>query len=65
MKKRDKKLQLNRETLHQLDPQALERRELARARGGVVWTGCLSDCTECGTMPKTLQPAPYTEIGTL
>jgi hypothetical protein len=43
MKKLDKKLRLNRETLRQLDPS-----ELNRANGGVVWTGCLSDCTECG-----------------
>jgi hypothetical protein len=53
MRKHDKKLTLSRETLLQLDPHKLER-QLARARGGVVWTGCMSDCTECGT-----QPGPY------
>ncbi len=62
MKKRDKKLSLNRETLHLLDPKA----ELARARGGVAWTGCLSDCTECGTRPGPFNPVePFTVIETL
>jgi hypothetical protein len=45
MKKREKKLQLHRETVCQLD---LRAQDLAQANGGVVWTGCMSDCTECG-----------------
>lgn len=43
MKKREKKLQLHRETVRQLDPAAL-----AKAQGGIDWTGCNSECTECG-----------------
>ena len=42
--KKVSKLQLNRETLRRLDP-----REIAAVNGGKEWTGCLSDCTECGT----------------
>jgi hypothetical protein len=45
MKKREKKLQLHRETVLQLD---LRSEDLVRARGGDEWTGCMSDCTECG-----------------
>lgn len=47
MKKLDKKLHLHRETVRRLDARELRSDDLARARGGVVWTGCLSDCTEC------------------
>jgi hypothetical protein len=49
MKKINRKLNLHRETLRNLDP-----RDIAKLNGGVVWTGCLSDCTECGggTFPK-------------
>ncbi len=43
MKKREKKLSLHRETVLKLDTV-----ELKRAQGGVDWTGCMSDCTECG-----------------
>lgn len=45
MKKLEKKLRLNRETVCRLDP-----RELAAVNGAVVWTGCMSECTECGTI---------------
>ncbi len=37
--KKQKKLQLHRETIQQLD--------LSRANGGDEWTGCLSECTAC------------------
>jgi hypothetical protein len=43
MKKQIKKLQISRETLR-----SLESRELVRAGGGIDWTGCMSECTECG-----------------
>jgi hypothetical protein len=45
MKKREKKLQLNRETVRKLNPE-----ELAKAEGGVevLCTGSNSACTECG-----------------
>jgi hypothetical protein len=42
MKKRDKKLQVRRETVQQLDG-----RTLLRANGGIDWTGCVSGCTAC------------------
>jgi hypothetical protein len=48
MKKHEKKLHLNRETVRLLDQRQLSREDLAKANGGVVWTGCMSDCTECG-----------------
>lgn len=38
-----KKLQLSRETLR-----LLESEQLARVKGGIDWTGCMSECTECG-----------------
>lgn len=57
MKKLGKKLQLSRETLHKLEPQ-----ELAAANGAVAWTGCLSDCTECGGGGGTIR-LPMTDIG--
>jgi hypothetical protein len=56
MKKLGKKLQLNRETLHKLDP-----RELAEVNGAVVWTGCMSECTECGGGGSIR--LPMTDIG--
>ena len=43
MKKCLKKLSLSRETVGQLDGSALRQ-----AKGGDEWTGCMSDCTECG-----------------
>lgn len=43
MKKREKKLQLNRETVLQLDA-----RQISKVNGGIDWTGCMSECTECG-----------------
>lgn len=46
MKKAQKRLKLHRETLR-----SLQERELPKVNGGVVWTGCLSDCTECPTQP--------------
>lgn len=52
MKKMIRRLQLSRETLHRLD-----ERDVARANGGVVWTGCLSDCTQC-TVPVFTKPQP-------
>ena len=58
MKKINRRLQLSRETLHRL-----EEREMARANGGVAWTGCLSDCTEC-TFPSPLNPVPVLTDGT-
>ena len=54
MKKREKKLQLNRETVRQLDTRA---QDLARVRGGDEWTGCMSECTECGTRGSFQQDA--------
>lgn len=50
MKKRDRKLQLNRETVLQLDARRLTAGDLGKARGGDDWTGCMSECTECGGM---------------
>lgn len=38
-----KKLELSRETLR-----LLESEQLVRAKGGIDWTGCMSECTECG-----------------
>jgi hypothetical protein len=43
MKKREKKLNLHRETVLRLDAA-----ELRRVQGGDEWTGCMSECTECG-----------------
>jgi hypothetical protein len=43
MKKREKKLQLHRETVLKLDT-----KDLVKAQGGIDWTGCMSECTECG-----------------
>lgn len=48
MKKRESKLQLHRETVRQLDTRALTAEEMVKARGGIDWTGCMSECTECG-----------------
>ncbi|HEX2224161.1 MAG TPA: hypothetical protein VHN15_08135 [Thermoanaerobaculia bacterium] len=42
MKKREKKLQVRRETVQQLDLRALPR-----ANGGIDWTGCVSGCGAC------------------
>ncbi len=50
MQKRDKKLQLHRETLRQLDTRHLSAEALVKAKGGIDWTGCMSECTECGTV---------------
>lgn len=50
MQKRDKKLQLHRETLRQLDARRLNAEDLVKAKGGIDWTGCMSECTECGTV---------------
>lgn len=56
--KKMNKLQLHRETLRNLDP-----RDIAKIDGGVAWTGCLSDCTQCGggtsiKQPFTIQQEP-------
>lgn len=48
MKKRESKLQLHRETVRQLDTRTLTTEEMVKARGGIDWTGCMSECTECG-----------------
>lgn len=45
-KKQVKKLQLSRETLR-----LLESNQLVRAVGGIDWTGCMSECTECTFNP--------------
>jgi hypothetical protein len=50
MQKRQKKLQIHRETVLRLDRRELSRDALAQARGGIEWTGCMSECTECGTI---------------
>lgn len=50
MKKLEKKLRLNRETVRHLEPRELSRQEIAKARGGIDWTGCMSECTECGVV---------------
>ena len=44
-KQQTKKLQLSRETLR-----LLASGELVQVKGGIDWTGCMSECTECGTM---------------
>jgi hypothetical protein len=54
MKKREKKLQLHRETVRQLDARRLTAVDLANAQGGIDWTGCMSECTECGTIAARL-----------
>lgn len=38
-----KKLQISRETLRLLTTD-----QLIRVAGGIDWTGCMSECTECG-----------------
>jgi hypothetical protein len=53
MRKIEKKLQLNRETVLRLDRRPLTRQALEQANGGgteqgIDWTGCMSECTECG-----------------
>jgi hypothetical protein len=40
-----KKLQISRETLRLLTTD-----QLVRVAGGIDWTGCMSECTECGGM---------------
>jgi hypothetical protein len=40
-----KKLQISRETLRLLTGD-----HLVRADGGIDWTGCMSECTECGML---------------
>lgn len=42
-KEQVKKLQISRETLRRL-----ENGQLVRAAAGIDWTGCNSECTECG-----------------
>ena len=42
-KKQVKKLELSRETLRLLTSD-----QLIRVVGGIDWTGCMSECTECG-----------------
>ena len=49
MRKREKKLELHRETVLRLDARPLGHADLIKARGGDEWTGCMSECTECGT----------------
>jgi len=44
MKKRDKKLQLNRETVRRLDPQGIRAEDLARAIGGTDEVGFMTSC---------------------
>jgi hypothetical protein len=48
MKKLDRKLRLHRETVLRLDLLEMKKEDLARAMGGIDWTGCMSECTECG-----------------
>ena len=57
MKKRERKLQLHRETVRQLDLRRVSEMDLARARGGIDWTGCMSECTECGTQSFVVDPS--------
>jgi hypothetical protein len=48
MKKKEqkiKKLQISRETLR-----LLTNDQLGQVAGGIDWTGCMSECTECGTI---------------
>lgn len=55
MKKLNKKLRLDRETVRRLDPREIPAAALANAHGGnrvadnvgIDWTGCMSECTEC------------------
>jgi len=59
MKKKNtprKRLSLNKESVRRLTADQSEH-----ARGGVQWTGCLSDCTECPTVTKTMKPHPLPE----
>ncbi|MES1242262.1 MAG: hypothetical protein ABUT39_11635 [Acidobacteriota bacterium] len=44
-KKQVKKLQISRETLR-----LLSNDKLVGVVGGIDWTGCMSECTECGTL---------------
>lgn len=44
-KKQIKKLQISRETLRLLTSD-----QLVGVAGGIDWTGCMSECTECGTL---------------
>ncbi len=43
-----KKLVLNKKTIANLNENAMNH-----VKGGVVWTGCLSDCTAGGCPQKT------------
>lgn len=48
MKKNPKKLVINKETLKTLTRPALkEAMGGVELHDGIVWTGCMSECTEC------------------
>jgi hypothetical protein len=51
MKKREKKLQLNRETVRRLESQGINPEALADARGGVARAGA-----ETGFMTSCIEP---------
>ena len=53
-----RKLDLKRETLA-----ALQSTELDAINGGVVHTGCLSQCTQCSISPRP-NPSPFPRPGT-
>ena len=42
MKRQTRKIRISRETLRRLD-----LGELSRINGGIDWTGCMSECTQC------------------
>lgn len=52
--KKQKRLSLHRETVLQLDVNALPR-----ANGGIDWTGCVSGCTQCPGDDGYTQPVAF------
>lgn len=55
MKKREKKLQLNRETVRRLEPQGISAQEIAHAQGGAAAeTGFMTSCIQPNCCGDTL-----------
>ena len=54
MKKRDKKLQLHRETIHRLQPSDLVKAEGGAAQAGIDATGFWTSCIEPNCCGETL-----------
>jgi hypothetical protein len=59
MRKRDKKLELHRETVHRLD-QPVGTAELAQARGAAAETGFMTSCIQPNCCGDTI--ATQTEL---